>query len=191
MDTNLINPLKELRLELRYTPEQLSKEANIQLAAIGQAEEGFYPNPLPSLLLAMGIKPGSAQEEQITKDYHTYQIRKRQSNGPATNNSRLHLSPTFKNDEHPLLTWRKQSGLATYGFCSAFCIHMPTVNNFEKNIIKITKIPPDGILLPLVQAGFNLVDGLLDEFTEACKLYKATLLNKSRIVNDLPLVNAS
>lgn len=190
MDDN-INPLKELRLELRYTPEQLSKEANIQLAAIGQAEEGFYPNPLPSLLLALGIRPGTNQEETVTKAYHLYQIRKRQSNGPATNQSRLTLAPEFRLDEHPLLTWRKQSGLATYGFCSAFCVHMPSVNNFEKNITKLTEIPPKPIILPLVQAGFNLIDGLLDEFTEASKMYKATLLNEVRVANDLPLVDVA
>lgn len=189
--TDLVNPLKELRLQLQMTPEQMANIANIQLAAIGQAEDGFYPNPLPSYLLALGIKPGTSDETEMIKAYHDYQITKRRSNGPATNNSRLTLNPSFSVDQNPLLTWRIQSGLATYGFCSAFCVHMPNVNNFEKNLLRIHKIPPNNIMLPLIQAGFNMVDGLLDEFTEACLLYKAAEMNKIRNLNNLPLAEVS
>lgn len=190
-NTDLLNPLKELRLQLQMSPEALASHAGIQLAAIGQQEEGFYHNPLPSYMLAVGIKPGSSDEVEITKRYHEYQVLKRQSNGPATNNSRLNLSPIFSTNEHPLLTWRNQSNLATYGFCSAFCIHMASVNTFEKKIVSITKLPPNTIMLPLVQAGFNLVDGLLDEFTEACRLFKASELDRLRNFNKLPPVGSS
>lgn len=191
MDEGLVNPLKSLRLSVQMSPEQLANLAAINIAAVGQAEDGLYTNPLPAYLMALGIKPGSDDEIKLTEEYKRYQIKKRQSNGPATNNSRLTLNPSFTLSEHPLLSWRKQSNLSTYGFCAAFCIHMPSVNNFEKNILRIHKIPPNHILLPLIQAGFNLIDGLLDEFSEATVLYKASELNKIRSANNLPLVKAS
>lgn len=189
MTTEIINPLKEHRLQLHMNLEAFAKRAGIQQAAIGQAEDGLYPHPLPAYLLAIGINPGSKDEQEITKTYHEYQILKRQSNGPATNNSRLVLNPKFNLHEHPLLSWRNQSGLATYTFCSTFCIHMPAVNNFEKNITAITKVPPKSILNPLIQAGFNLLPDLVDEFVEACKLFKTSQMNKARVVNLLPTLN--
>lgn len=186
LESDLISPLKRIRqLELRKTPEQLAKEAGINLAAIGQAEEGFYPNPLPSYLLAIGITPGSFDELDITEEYHKYQTEKRKRNGP-NGSPRLILSPIFKLDEHPLLSWRLQSDLSTYGFCSAYCVHMPSVNNFEKNILNITKIPPTSIEGPLIQAGYDL-----DEFNEACILHKRYLNNKLRELNNLPPVGSS
>lgn len=181
--TELISPLKRLRItDFNKSPEQLAKDAGIQLAAIGQAEEGFYPNPLPAYLLALGIKPGSEEEFSITQEYHEYQNQKRISNGP-NHNPKLTLSPEFFVNEHPLLTWRTQSGLSTYGFCSAFCIHMPSVNNFEKNIMKITKLPPASVADPLITAGYDLT-----EFTEACFIYKSNLENEVRLANNLPPV---
>lgn len=182
LEDDLFNPLKRMRLETNKTPELFAKEAGIQLAAVGQAEEGFYPNPLPSYLQALGIVLGSQDEFDITEEYHEYQIRKRKANG-ANGNKRLVTDPAFSLDEHPLVGWRRQSGLSTYGFCSAFCIHMPSVNNFEKNILEITKIPPVAISLPLETADYDLT-----EFTEACKLYKVTRLNASRALNNLPPV---
>jgi DNA-binding XRE family transcriptional regulator len=179
------NPLKTLRLQLKYSPERLAREARIQVAAIGQAEEGFYPNPLPSLMLALRVIPGSGEERIIINQYHQYQLEKRKSNGPH-GNPKLTLSPSFSTDVHPLKAWRRQSGLATYGFCSAFCIHMPSVNMFEKNIMKLTENPPKAIAKPLLQAGYDL-----DEFIEASKLYKAALLTRIRLLNDLPLVSVA
>lgn len=180
IEDELINPLKRERLALGKTPEAMSKEAGIRLAAIGQAEEGFYPNPLPAYLLAIGIKPGSTSETEVIQEYHAFQIRRRQSNGPL-GVPKLTPNPSFVLNEHPLLTWRRQSGLSTYGFCSAYCIHMPSVNHFEKNIINITHLPPAAIAKPLTDAGYDL-----DEFTEALIMYKATLINTSRRLNNLP-----
>jgi hypothetical protein len=182
LEDDTLNPLKRLRLETNKTPELFAKEAGIQLAAVGQAEEGFYPHPLPSYLIALGITPGSSYEYEVTEEYHEYQIRKRKANG-ANGNRRLILDPVFSLDEHPLVTWRRQSGLATYGFCSAFCIHMPSVNNFEKNILEISKIPPTAIEVPLLGADYDLT-----EFTEACILYKTNRINRSRRLNNLPPV---
>ena len=182
---NLVNPLKALRLQLEMSPEQFANHANLNLSAIGQAEEGFYPNPLPSYLLAMGIRPGTVDEARITQEYHQYQISKRESNF-----NRLTKNPRFSVNENPLYTWRTQSGLAVYGFCSAFCIHMPSVNNFEKNLVSIKHLLPDYLEVPLTQAGYD-EDGLLDEFKEACELFKAHQVNKVRLLNNLPLVKAS
>lgn len=180
--TELINPLRKIRIrDYNKSPEQLAKDAGIQLAAIGQAEEGFYPNPLPSYLLALGIKPGSQEEFDLTNEYHEYQTQKRISNGP-NHSPKLILSPIFDLDTHPLISWRTQSGLATYGFCSAYCIHMPSVNFFEKNILKCSKIPPSTIEGPLLEAGYDLT-----EFTEACNLYKSNLINESYRRNNLTI----
>lgn len=173
------NPLKELRLELHYTPNQLARVANIQMAAVGQMEDGLYPQPIPSYLIACGIRIGSRDHELLTKEYHEYQLAKRISNGPNYN-PKLSLDPNFSTNQHPLLSWRNQSSLAVYGFCSAFCIHMPTVNNFEKNIMKIRENPPKGVTVPLLQAGYDL-----SEFTEACELYRSSLLGTIRAANGL------
>src|SRR5678809_63528 len=80
-DPNL-NPLKFLRLQTGRSPELFAKDAGIQLAAVGQAEEGFYPNPLPAYLLALEILPGTQDEIVVTEAYHEYQTTKRISNGP-------------------------------------------------------------------------------------------------------------
>lgn len=180
-DPNL-NPLKFLRLQTGRSPELFAKDAGIRLAAVGQAEEGFYPNPLPAYLLALEILPGTRDELAVTEAYHEYQTTKRISNGPK-GEPKLITVPQFRSDEHPLLTWRIQSGLSTYGFCSAYCVHMPSVNNFERNILNITRIPPVSISEPLREAGYDL-----EEFTEAANLFKAGLLNQSRALNGLPLV---
>ena len=180
LEDDLINPLKKERILMGVSTETLSKEAGIQLAAIGQAEEGFYPNPLPAYLVAVGIRPGSLAETKITEEYKSFQVKRRKLNGPS-GKPKLILNPIFSLDEHPLVTWRRQSGLATYGFCSAFCIHMPSVNHFEKNILTINTIPPKPISESLTDAGYDL-----DEFTEACILYKYSLANSIRELNNLP-----
>lgn len=181
METELQNPLKRIRIqELGKTPELLAKEAGIQLAAIGQAEEGFYPNPLPSYLQAIGITPGSFDADQITEEYHEFQLARRKSNGP-NGNPKLILDPFFNLDQHPMLTWRRLSGLSVYGFCSAYCVHMPSLNNFEKNILNMTTIPPKNIVEALTDAEYDLT-----EFIEACQLYKRRQLNLIRSVNELP-----
>lgn len=180
IDDEVINPLKKVRLDLNKTVEAFAKESGMQVAAVGQAEEGFYPNPLPNYLLAIGITPGSSGETEITQDYHTFQRQRRILNGPE-NHCRLILNPIFTLSEHPLVTWRKQSGLSTYGFCSAFCIHMPSVNNFEKKIINLSTNPPLAITGPLTDAGYELT-----EFSEACVMYKSNLVNVSRALNNLP-----
>lgn len=186
-DDELLSPLRAIRLSLNMTPEALANIANIQQAAIGQAEEGFYPNPLPAYLDAVGILPGTPDYKKLQDDYREYQKEKRILNGP-NGNSKLVLNPRFSLVEHPLLTWRNQSGITTYGFCAAYCIHMPSVNHFEKQIMKITMNPPRSIVNPLIEAGF---DDVLDEFTEACRLYKAHLLNSVRAHNNLPLTQVS
>lgn len=183
METTIINPLKYIRQhELHKTPEQLAKDAGINLAAIGQQESGLYINPLPSYLAAIGYTPGSKDEQELIEAYHEYQTAKRIANG-ANNLCLLTLNPIFTLAENPLYSWRSQSGLSTYGFCSAFCIHMPTVNNFEKNITNISRIPPSGLSTPLIEAGYDL-----DEFNEASLLYKSHLINQSRLLNNLPPV---
>jgi len=185
VDLDLQNPLKVLRQQVGITSiEGMSKIANIRTAAIGQAEEGFYPNPLPAYLLALGIRPGTNSEEDVIQKYKAYQSNKRKLNGPL-HDPKLILNPKFSSNEHPLVTWRRQSGLATYGFCSAYCIHMPTVNRFEKDIIEINENPPTVILNSLKEAGYEL-----EEFIEACIIYKATLLNNFRTLNNLPPVGA-
>lgn len=179
-DTEVINPLKRIRIqELGKTPELLAKEAGIRLAAIGQAEEGFYPNPLPSYLAAIGISSPSDVEE-ITEEYHTFQKLRRKNNGP-NGVPKLRLDVSFNLDEHPMLTWRKVSGLSVYGFCSAYCIHMPTLNNFEKNLLNMTTIPPKPLVEALTDAEYEL-----EEFIEACNLYKRRQLNLIRSMNELP-----
>lgn len=184
-----INPLKKERLELQISPEAMASIANIQLAAIGQAEEGFYPNPIPSYTLALGIQPGSPRDKKMREDYEEYQRIKRLSNGPL-GVPKLNLNPSFISNENPLLTWRKQSNLAVYGFCSAFCIHMPIINRFEKNITTFTKVPPKQLMEPLIKAGYDQVDGLLEEFAEASQIFKASLLDHIRIINNLPPVGS-
>jgi hypothetical protein len=183
IDDELINPLKKSRLDLNKTVEAFAKESGIRSAAVAQAEEGFYPNPLPSYLLAIGIQPGSPSEQEITEEYHHFQVQRRKLNGPL-GVPRLTPNPSFTLDKHPLLTWRKQSNLSTYRFCACYCIHMPSVNNFEKNIINVGNMPPLAISIPLSQAGYDL-----DEFTEACLLHKSYLINRSRELNNLPPQN--
>lgn len=185
-DTPLMiaNPLKRERLELQLSPDQMASIANIQLAAIGQAEEGFYVNPLPSYLLALGITPGSPREKRITEEYREYQRLKRISNGP-NGTPKLIANPQFSVETNPLYTWRTQSGLATYGFCSAFCIHMPLVNRFEKHISGFGVVPPPALGNPLIEAGYDL-----DEFKEACEVFKMSMNNKIRLANNLPPVGS-
>lgn len=177
------NPLKEIRMELQFTPNQLANFAGIHQTAVEQAEAGFYPQPLPSYLIAIGIKPGTSDEKKLIDKYHQFQLETRLENGP-NGLCKLILNPRFTLDENPLFSWRTQSGLATYGFCSAFCVHMPSVNNFEKNIVKLGEVPSKAIAVPLTQAGYDL-----DEFTEASLLYKASLLNKVRSSNGLEEVD--
>lgn len=180
MEEELLNPLKRLRIqELNRTPEQVAKEAGCQLAAIGQAEDGFYVNPLPAYLQVLGIIPGTQEYYDITEEYHEYQNKKRISSGP-NGVPRLILSPEFFLTEHPLVSWRNQSDLSTYGFCSAFCVHMPSVNNFERNILSMTKVPPTSIEGPLLVAGYDL-----SEFKEACVLFKENCLRLQRQANGL------
>lgn len=181
----MLNPLKKERLELQLSPEQMASIANIQVAAIGQAEEGFYPNPLPSYLLALGIRPGTPREDEIIEAYKEYQTLKRQSNGANSHNPKLILNPIFSSRSNPLKDWRIQSGLATYGLCSAFCLHMPLVNRLEKHILTFTELPPKQLIVALTEADYDL-----DEFVEACKIHKASLNNRIRISNNLPPVGA-
>jgi DNA-binding XRE family transcriptional regulator len=181
----LVNPLKQLRIDINMSSAELAQVANIQQAAIGQAEEGFYPEPLPSLLIALGINPDSPRAKRLSEDYKAYQVEKRKLNGPL-GIPKLSLSPVFSTNIHPLVSWRDQSGLATYGFCSAFCVHMPTVNRFEKHIDQLNEVPPPVITEALTQAGYDL-----DEFIEACQIFKVTVTNLHRIRNNLPPVGSS
>lgn len=186
IDDELINPLKRLRLtEIRKAPDQVAKEAGLNPAAIHQAEAGFYVNPLPAYLQYLRIVPGSTEFYEITEEYHEYQAEKRRNNG-ANGKQLLIINPVFSLTEHPLYTWRRQSGLNVYGFCSAFCVHMPTVNNFEKNITSIVKLPPTNIANPLLVAGYDLT-----EFAEACQVYKETVLTNQRNLNNLPPVGST
>lgn len=181
--TELLNPLKAIRTnDLHKTGEQLAKEAGINLAAIGQQEDGLYPSPIPAYLLAIGILPGSQDEIDITKEYHNWQTLVRQQNG-LHGLRRLIPNPRFTLDENPLYSWRVQSSLTTYRFCSSFCVHMPTVNSFEKKITSLHRIPPVVLSTPLIEGGYDL-----DEFTEASILYKAHLLDTARRLNNLPPV---
>lgn len=178
-----VNPIKQARLDMNMSLIEMAIIANVTNAAVGQLEQGFYPEPLPSILIALGIPPGSERSHDITVDYKAYQLMKRRSNGPLFGIPRLTESPNFESGVHPLETWRRQSGLATYTFCSCYCIHMPVVNRFEKRITTCTEIPPGQITRALDDAGYEL-----EEFTEACQVYKAALMNNSRISNNLPPV---
>lgn len=184
----MLNPLKEARLAIGiYTPEKFAQIAGVQSSAIGQAEEGFYPAPLPAYVKALGITPGSKEDMELAQEYREYQLEKRISNGPNLD-PKLTLGPVFRSDRHPLLSWREQSLLSTYGFCSAFCVHMPTLNKFEKQITQINEVPPKRILNPLIEAGYGEIEGLLEEFIETSLLYKLYLSNQLREQNNLPLL---
>lgn len=174
------NPIKQARLDVNMSIVEMAAVANVSHAAIGQLEAGFYPEPLPAVLTSLGIPPGSDRLRQITEDYKTYQLETRRANGPLFGVPRLIELPVFNLEIHPLEDWRKQSSLPTYTLCAAYCIHMPLVNRFEKHITNCSEIPPTQIYKALDDAGYDL-----DEFTEACLIYKATLLNNSLAANGL------
>jgi hypothetical protein len=186
-DSGLLNPIKRYRLELGYSsPNHFAQEAGIRLAAVGQAEQGFYTDPPPSILRALGIQEGTSEEVHLIELYHFYQKKKRAYYGPQ-GKCRLVLDPKFETSVNPLKAWRTQSRLSTYGLCSFYCLHLPTVNKFERAIETFPTIP-NNLRVALIDAGFDLIDGLLEEFSEAFSLNRFYVKNTQRRVNNLPEV---
>ena len=173
------NPFRQLRVSAGLTQNEMAQIANIQPSAIGQAEEGMHEQPLKAYLLALGILPDTEEFTSFTYKYHRYQSFTRKQNGTFSSHPKLILSPEFSINENPLLTWRNQSDLSRYGLCRAYCLHLARVNKFESTI----ESTHDFLIAPLTEAGYEI-----DDFIEACIIYKETGLNHQRVLNNLPPV---
>jgi len=172
-----INPLKQLRIKLNITTnEQMSQLAGINVAAICQQEDGFFRDIIPAYLAALRVPIASQDEFELIKDYQEWQTVRRQWSG---SHNILVRNPIFSLIQNPLYSWRIQSSVAVYGLCRNFCIHMPTVNKFEKDMNLSSQIPPV-ILLALQEAGYDT-----EEFEEACKLFKVNYESRIMQLNNL------
>lgn len=186
-DSSLLSPIKRYRIELGYSsPNQFAQEAGIRLAAIGQAEQGFYTDPPPSIIRALGIKEGSLEESYLIELYHLYQKKKRAYYGPQ-GKCKLVLNPKFESSVNPLKAWRIQSRLSVYGLCSFYCLHLPTINKFERAIETFQTIPKN-LNSALIDAKFDSIEGLMEEFEEAFLINRFYVKNSQRRINHLPEV---
>lgn len=194
------NPLKLLRLEQGLNYREAAINFGINDATIEMAERGFYTDPPPVIFKILNIKED--EQQQITKAYHEYQIFTRKLNGPnqqspqrdqqfqvelgdlSLSSPKLICNPTFRSDENPLYSWREQSGLPIYTLCTYYCLHMPTVSRFESKIWTFTEFP-DAIYEPLRQAGYDKIEGLLEEFIDTFHLHKRWVSSHLMKVNNL------
>lgn len=163
------NPLREIRLSLKYSLDRLAGIAGVSRQLIIRAEQAVYADPPPRLLeTLLELNPDSEIDEEVIRvRYREFQRHTRKSNYGA-------LSVGFKFSEgkglHPFIDWRVRSGVrARIGPAKLFCVHPALIHKFELQPW-LCQTPPGDLILALRESGYS--SETLDDLGKAFYIYK-------------------
>lgn len=170
MSTEIKNPLREIRLSVGLTLDQLAYRAEVSRLLIIRSEQAVYADPSPRLLetlLAFEVD-GLDDEFVVLARYHEFQTETRKENY-----GKLRTVDTFKwynPTVHPFVFWRMDSGVtAQIAISKYFCVHPALIHKFEKTP-HLCVTPPGELMTALGQSGYS--KELLDSFTKAYDTFK-------------------
>lgn len=168
MSSEIKNPLREIRLSVGLTLDQLAYRAEVSRLLIIRNEQAVYADPSPRLLDAlMEFEIEDLDDEQVVRSlYHSFQIETRRANF-----GKLRVVQSFQTIQgHPFVSWRLASGVrARIAVSKFFCVHPALIHKFETTP-HLCVSPPGELMIALEQSGYS--KELLDSFDKAYDTYK-------------------
>lgn len=142
-----VSPLKDLRLRLHKTLDQVATQTEHSKQFIIRAEQGVFTD-LPVGLLSYYAEYLDLDIEEERKRYYAFQRGVRKANYGAL------IEPwNFVDLYHPFINWRMASGIPSQAkVCTLFCVHPAVIYKLEKaSMISL----PDQLIGALMESGYS------------------------------------
>lgn len=195
------SPLKDLRLSLSLTIDDVIERSGISRSAIMWNEAGCYSNPSPRLLDFYEIDV--VTDRAFLDRYHEFQFHTRRSNFGVLRPeilASLIRTPTSPNltspnpinvagsvnytlPVNPVMAWRVQSELSKARISKAFCIHPDIVSRIECRPHLMPVALPEQFLRALLMAGYRKTD--LESLNGLFRAYRNSI--NSVPINSVPI----
>lgn len=142
-----VSPLKDLRLRLHKTLDQVARQTEHSKQFIIRAEQGVFTD-LPVGLISYYAEYLDLEINEEREKYWKFQRETRIKNYGAL------IEPwEFQDLWHPFINWRMASGIPSQAkVCTLFCVHPAVIYKLEKaSMISL----PDQLIGALMESGYS------------------------------------
>jgi transcriptional regulator with XRE-family HTH domain len=188
--SELVNPLKKIRLENRLTIDAVALRSEISRSAIIRNEQACYEQPSPNLLAHYVERYDLTTRDvnDLLYEYREFQRLTRQANyGRLSEGWLTDLTKNYAGfatagpPENPCTTWRETSNLSKIKISTLYCIHPVITSRIEKQPFLVSNDLPKQYLDALLEAGYSRagINSLNSLFKSHRKFLRAQLQGAS------------